>query len=46
MKCNTRIDIINSKYYFHDKIKESKNSIHYIVEDLEYELNFMDEDEQ
>ena len=45
LQCRTKIDKINHRYYIHDKIKSTEKTAHFIVEDMDYEVQLMEEDE-
>lgn len=46
VQCQTRLQMLNNRYYFHEKIKETDVTAHYIVEDLSEESQYYEDDDQ
>ncbi len=44
IEIDTKLTFLNSKYYFHDLFKQSEFVKHHIVEDMEFDADYMDED--
>ena len=45
IECDTKLEFLNTRFYFHDLFKQNSETKHYIVEDMEYDLQFMGEQE-